>query len=103
VAHVFAVNERDLPWFEYEAAIRVKALTKDQPGIPPVQFVEYAPDHCDPIHRHDVDEFFVVTEGALWLDDTVTEPGGLLFVPRDTEYALRAGAAGARFFRVVVP
>ena len=64
-------NEGHVPWFEYEKAIdaegraqiRVKALTLRAPGVPPVQYVEYAPGHTDPMHSHDTDEFFIVTEG----------------------------------------
>jgi quercetin dioxygenase-like cupin family protein len=99
---IFRINEQDVPWFEYDAAIRVKALTRNVPGVPPVQFVEYAPGHTDPVHRHDTDEFFIVTEGELFLDDALNGPGSVVFIPRHTEYAVRAGDEGVRYFRVVV-
>ena len=102
MAAIFRINESDVPWFEYEKAIRVKALTRNVAGVPPVQFVEYGPGHTDPMHSHDTDEFFIVTEGELYVDDTANGPGSVVFIPRDTEYAVRAGDAGVRYFRVVV-
>ena len=45
----------------------------------------------------------VVTDGELWLDDTPSGPGSIVFIPRDTDYSVRGGAEGVRFFRVVVP
>jgi quercetin dioxygenase-like cupin family protein len=102
VAAIFRINESDVPWFEYEKAIRVKALTRNVAGVPPVQFVEYGPGHTDPMHSHDTDEFFIVTEGELYVDDTANGPGSVVFIPRGTEYAVRAGDAGVRYFRVVV-
>jgi len=110
VAEIFCVNHNDVPWFEYEKAvdaegraqIRVKALTLRARGVPPVQYVEYAPGHTDPMHTHDTDEFFIVTEGELWLGDDENGPGSIMFIPRDTEYAVRAGDRGARYYRIVV-
>ena len=67
-----------------------------------MQFVEYAPGTTDPVHRHEVDEFFIVTEGSIWLDDVESGVGSVVFIPRDTDYAVRAGEIGARYFRVVV-
>jgi quercetin dioxygenase-like cupin family protein len=107
---IFQVDANDLPWIEYNEAldadgraqIRVKALTMHQPEIPPVQFVEYAPGHADPMHSHKTDEFFIVTEGSVLLGDVESGVGSVVFVPRDTEYAVRAGDQGARYFRVVV-
>jgi quercetin dioxygenase-like cupin family protein len=110
VGAIFCVNHNDLPWFEFAEAgddgtranVRVKALTRDEAGIPPVQYIDYAPGHTDPVHSHDTDEFFIVTEGELWLDDVANGVGSVVFIPRDTEYAVRAGPAGVRYFRVVV-
>jgi quercetin dioxygenase-like cupin family protein len=110
VGDIFQVDANDLPWIEYNEAldadgraqIRVKALTMDQPDIPPVQFVEYAPGHTDPMHSHKTDEFFIVTEGSVLLGDVESGAGSVVFVPRNTEYAVRAGDNGARYFRVVV-
>ena len=108
---IFRVNEHDLPWVEYQESadddgnvrIRVKALTLGTPDVPPVQFVEYAPGHVDPVHSHTTDEFFIVTEGSLWLEGNESPAGSVVFVPRGTDYAVRAGENGARYFRVVVP
>jgi quercetin dioxygenase-like cupin family protein len=110
VGEIFQINHNDLPWYEYEEAldadgrpqIRVKALTVGEKEIPPVQFVEYAAGTTDPVHRHEVDEFFIVTEGSIWLDDVESGVGSVVFIPRDTDYAVRAGESGARYFRVVV-
>jgi quercetin dioxygenase-like cupin family protein len=110
VGDIFQVDANDLPWIEYNEAldadgraqIRVKALTMGQPEIPPVQFVEYAPGHTDPMHSHKTDEFFIVTEGSVLLGDVESGAGSVVFVPRNTEYAVRAGDNGATYFRVVV-
>jgi len=109
VGDIFQIDEHDLPWSEYDgrdgavdATIRYKALTLGTKGVPPVQYVEYAPGVADPVHSHTTGEFFVVTDGELWLDDTCNGPGSVIFVPRDTDYAVRSGDEGARFFRVVV-
>ena len=101
---IFRINEGDVPWFDYEPEIRVKGLTRDQPGVPSAQYVEYGPHHTDPMHSHDTDEVFVVTDGELWLEglDHGSGPGSLVFIPRETEYAVRAGANGVRYFRIVV-
>jgi quercetin dioxygenase-like cupin family protein len=110
VGEIFQVNERDVPWAEYaeagdgeRALIRYKALTMHDPDVPPVQYVEYAPGHADPVHHHRTGEFLVVTDGTLWLDDTPSGAGSVVFIPRDTDYSVRGGDEGVRFFRVVVP
>ena len=104
---IFIVNEGDLAWSDYAsdtgpADIRYKALTAGTRGVPPVQYIEYGPGQTDPVHRHDEDEFFIVTTGEMWLDDARTGPGGIVFIPADTDYAVRAGDEGVRYFRVVV-
>lgn len=104
---IFHVNESDLPWSDYEskdgpAAIRYKALTLGARGVPAVQYLEYGPGQTDPIHAHDTGEFFIVTSGEMWLDGERTGPGGVVFVPANTSYAVRAGDDGVRYFRVVV-
>ena len=106
---IYRIDHNDVPWFEYREdagtdgppPVRVKPLTRDQRGVPPVQFVEYAPGHEDPVHSHDTDEIFVVVEGEIWLEGTSNGPGSIVFIPRDTEYAVRAGTEGARYYRVV--
>jgi quercetin dioxygenase-like cupin family protein len=111
MAGIFRIDEHDMPWIEYTGSadpagyvgVRVKALTVHERDVPPMQYVEYAPGHTDPVHSHDVDEVFIVTEGELWLDDAASGPGSVVFIPHDTEYAVRAGGEGARFFRVVFP
>jgi quercetin dioxygenase-like cupin family protein len=105
VSRIFRANHNELPWFEYENAIRVKALTRsaEGDGVPPVQYIEYAAGHVDPLHSHDTDEFFIVVDGELWLDDdSENRPGSVIFIPRHTQYAARAGANGAGFYRLVV-
>jgi quercetin dioxygenase-like cupin family protein len=67
-----------------------------------VQYVEYGPGHTDPMHQHKQDEFFIITAGSIWLDDVESGVGSVVFIPRSTEYAVRAGNEGARYFRVVV-
>jgi quercetin dioxygenase-like cupin family protein len=106
---IFRANAYDLPWFDYaesadddgRAQIRVKGVSYRNPDVPEVQYVEYAAGYTDPIHHHDTGEFFIVTEGSLWLDDVESGPGSVVFIPRDTDYAVRAGNEGVRYYRVV--
>ena len=106
---IFRVDEHDVPWAEYEVMgsdgsvpIRYKALTVDHPEVPPVQYVEYAPGHADPVHRHRTGEVLVVTDGELWLDGVRNGPGSIVFIPSDFDYSVSSGKEGVRFFRVVV-
>ncbi len=104
---IFTVNQGDLPWSDYRAAdgtaaIRVKALTKEATEAPSMQYIEYGPGQADSVHQHDTGEVFIVTEGELWIDDSRVGPGGLIFIPADTDYAVRAGDEVTRYFRVVV-
>ena len=112
MGEILRIDEHDLPWSEHlptgvrdgRANVRVKPLDGRGTGAPPMQYVEYAPGHADHVHRHDTGEVFLVTEGEVRLDDGPPNgPGTVLYVPRDTDYAMRAGPAGVRFFRIVVP
>ena len=105
---LFHADQADLDWAQYggtdgSGKIRFKALTEGIDTATRVQFIEYAPDHSDPVHQHDEGEVFVVTEGELWVNEARNGPGSIICIPRDTDYAVRSGAEGARFFRVVVP
>jgi quercetin dioxygenase-like cupin family protein len=109
---ILRIDEHDLPWAEYaptgvadgRANVRVKALTAPGSGAPRMQYVEYAPGHADHVHRHDTGELFLVTEGAFTLEDgSANGPGSVVYIPRGTDYAMRAGADGVRFFRIIVP
>ncbi|HEX4492079.1 MAG TPA: hypothetical protein VH914_12805 [Acidimicrobiia bacterium] len=110
MAAIVRVDEHDLPWFEYRDAahgdgpspVRVKALTHGTADAPSVQFVEYAARHEDPVHHHDTGEVMVIIEGELWLEGCANGAGSIVYIPRDLDYALRAGDDGARFFRIVV-
>jgi quercetin dioxygenase-like cupin family protein len=105
---IYRVDQADVPWFEYQdeawdgpPPIRVKPLTRGHEGVPPVQFVEYAAGHEDPMHSHDTDEIFLVVEGEIQLEGISNGPGNIVFVPRDTQYAVKAGPEGARYYRIV--
>jgi hypothetical protein len=106
---IFSINEGDLAWSPYvdprgaPSEIRFKALTLNAPDVPPVQYLEYGPGQTDPVHSHATGEFFIVTHGELWLADVRTGPAGIIYIPRHTDYSVRAGPDGARYFRVVVP
>ena len=108
MGEVFRIDPADLDWSMYEGKngrgkIRFKPLTLGVETVTRVQYIEYAPDHSDPVHRHDEGEVFIVAEGELWLGDQRNGPGSIVCIPRDTDYAVRSGKEGARFFRVVVP
>ena len=103
---IFHVNEGDLPWSQYEsdgaqADIRFKALTYGAAGVPSVQYIEYGPGQTDPVHQHDVGEFFIVTTGEMSIDGAILEEGGITFIPAHTDYAVKAGEKGVRYFRIV--
>ena len=105
---IFHADQADLDWSHYGGGdgagkIRFKALTEGVDTATRVQFIEYAPDHSDPVHQHGEGEAFVVVEGELWVNDARNGPGSIICIPRDTDYAVRSGPDGARFFRVVVP
>ena len=105
MAAIVRVDEHDLPWADYTGTapgiVRFKALTPHGSGAPSVVYVDYAPGHRDGVHRHDEDEVFLVTDGEVAIGDTVNGPGSMVFIPRDTEYEMFAGAEGVRFFRIV--
>jgi quercetin dioxygenase-like cupin family protein len=104
---IFSADQSETPWAQYGGAdgdgnIRFKALTEGVDTATRVQYIEYAPNHSEPVHQHGEGEVFVVAEGELWVNDARNGPGSIICIPRDTDYAVRSGAEGARFFRVVV-
>jgi quercetin dioxygenase-like cupin family protein len=104
---IFHVNPSDLEWSSYSstegpADIRFKALTLGRRDVPGVQYIEYGPGQTDPVHHHDVGEFFIVRTGHLWVNDERVVEGGVVFVPPDVDYRVRAGAEGVEYFRIVV-
>src|SRR5205823_5366164 len=76
---IFHVNEGALAWSDYRsdsgpAAIRYKALTAGASDVPPVQYIEYGPGETDAVHQHEIGEFFILTSGEMWLDNTKAGP-----------------------------
>jgi quercetin dioxygenase-like cupin family protein len=104
MASIYRINESDLTWFDFEPGIRVKPLTRGRSDLPSMQYLEYGPGHTDPVHSHDTDEVFIVITGELRLEgiEGSSGPGGVVFIPRDTPYAVSCGPEGVRYFRVVV-
>jgi len=105
---ILCADTGEMDWSVYGGAegpgkIRFKALTPGGESFTRVQFIEYSPEHGDPVHRHDEGEVFIITEGELWLDGIRWGPGSVVCIPREVDYAVRSGPEGARFFRVVVP
>jgi quercetin dioxygenase-like cupin family protein len=111
MGEIFQIDEHDIPWSDYgevgddssRASIRFKALTFPRTDVPPVQYVDYAPGHEDPVHSHDTGEVMIIISGKLHLGETTSGPGSAVYVPKDTNYAIRAGDEGVRYFRIVVP
>ncbi len=104
---IFHANPADLDWSSYAsdsgpAAIRYKALTVGAAGVPGVQYIEYGPGQTDPVHHHDVGEFFIVASGDMWVNDEPVAKGGVVFIPADADYRVRAGERGVEYFRLVV-
>ncbi|HLN15585.1 MAG TPA: hypothetical protein VK277_02420 [Acidimicrobiales bacterium] len=108
VTRTFRVNERDIDWVAFKDGggtiadgVRFKALTRGEEGVPPMQFVSYPPGHSDPPHEHETGEVMVVVSGSVNLDGVESGPGSVLFVAKETTYALVAGDEGAVFYRIV--
>jgi quercetin dioxygenase-like cupin family protein len=106
MASIVRVDEKDLPWAEFEGTppgrIRFKTINPRGGAAPPVQYVEYAPGHADRVHSHDEGEVFFITAGEVSVGGTVSGPGSVIYVPPGVEYAMRGGDEGVRFFRIVV-
>jgi quercetin dioxygenase-like cupin family protein len=104
MASIFRITEGDLTWLDVEPGIRVKALTRGHADVPSMQYIEYGPGHTDPVHSHETDEVFVVIAGELRVEgmEGCSGPGAVVFIPRDTPYAVSGGPEGARYFRLVV-
>jgi quercetin dioxygenase-like cupin family protein len=108
---IFHVDEKDISWAEFRdgpdaqtsPAIRFKSLNARRTDVPPMQYVEYPPGYEDPVHRHETGEVLIVTAGEFHLDGITSAAGAAVYVPRDTDYSLRSGDEGVRFFRIVVP
>jgi quercetin dioxygenase-like cupin family protein len=98
---IVTADEQAVPWSSYDEAIRYKALTSGLDGVPGVGYIEYAPGHSDSVHHHKVAELFIVDSGEMWLSDERYGPGSVVFIPANTDYAVRAGDEGVRYFRVV--
>ena len=104
---IFCADQGDTEWSTYGGSdghgkIRFKALTQGIETFTRVQYIAYAPNHGDPVHRHEEGEVFIITAGELWLDGRRNGPGSVVCIPSGTDYAVRSGADGATFFRVVV-
>jgi hypothetical protein len=70
-------------------------------GFPQVHLTEYEPHHEEPRHRHPEDEVLTIFEGEIEVEGQVHKAPSVLYVGRGTLYGpLKAGAAGAKFFRV---
>jgi quercetin dioxygenase-like cupin family protein len=121
VSEIFRVDEAAVPWVGYRdhgeravsggpdgppaSAVRFKALSHLGTDVPSMQYVDYPPDHLDPVHSHDTGEWLILTEGEMWMEgdaETVSRAGSAVYVPKDTPYAIHSGRQGVRFFRIVV-
>lgn len=111
---VTVIRDQDKPWQEVpagwagkakpgEPAVFYKSLLQSQPGLPNMQRSRFEPHHFEPPHTHAEDEVIYLLAGGLAFGDQSLTAGDALYVPRDTRYSLRAGAAGAEFFRVGLP
>jgi mannose-6-phosphate isomerase-like protein (cupin superfamily) len=86
-----------------EPRVIYKMLMPRAAGLPNLQRSRYEPHHFEPPHSHAEDEVLYLLQGELAFGDQMLGLGDALFVPRNTRYSLRAGAAGAEFVRVGLP
>ena len=99
---IFQNSADDVEWGTYkDSGIRYKGLTTGKDGVPGVGYIEYPAGYSDSVHSHNVDELMLIVAGELAVDGASQGPGGVIFVPANTDYALKAGPAGATYFRVV--
>jgi hypothetical protein len=82
-------------------AIRYRTVMPGGDGLPQVHLTEYEPGHVEPRHRHPEDEVLTIFEGELIIEGQSHPAPSVLYVSRGALYGpLKAGAAGAKFFRV---
>ena len=86
-----------------EPKVVFKTLLERAPGVLNMQRARYEPHHFEPPHSHAEDEVIYLLDGFLDLGKTRLDTGDAIYVPKDTRYSLRAGAAGAEFLRVGLP
>ncbi len=99
---IFETSTDEVEWGSYQdTGIRYKALTSGRDGVPGVGYIEYPPGYCDSVHSHNVGELILIVAGELSADGTPKGPGGVIYVPPNTDYAFKAGPEGATYFRVV--
>jgi quercetin dioxygenase-like cupin family protein len=111
---VVVVRDAEKPWREPpaewpgkarpgEPGVTYKSLMAPAPGRPNMQRTCFEPEHFEPPHSHPEDEVIYLLAGGLSFGDQSLGVGDALFIPKDTRYSLRAGAAGAEFVRVGLP
>ncbi len=115
MAQVMVIREADKDWREVSAdwpgrhkpgepkVIYKVLMERGEPGKPNMQRTSYEPQHFEPPHSHEEDEVLYLLGGELQFGDLTLGLGDALFVPKNTRYSLRAGAAGCEFVRVGLP
>jgi quercetin dioxygenase-like cupin family protein len=105
------VRDADLCWREVpaewpgrtaagEPKVVYKVLIDWNTGLPNMQRVRFEPHHFEPPHSHEEDEVIYLLQGDLSFGDQSLTQNDTLFIPKKTQYSLRAGEAGAEFVRV---
>jgi quercetin dioxygenase-like cupin family protein len=86
-----------------EPGVSYKMVMPPSPERPNVQRIRFDPDHFEPPHSHPEDEVIHLLAGSLKMGTEELVAGDALFIAKETRYSLRAGTAGAEFFRVGMP
>ncbi len=115
MSQVMVIRDADKDWQEVSAdwpgrhkpgeprVIYKVLMPRGVDGMPNMQRTTYEPDHFEPPHSHEESEVLYLIGGELMFGDQTLGFGDAIFVPANTRYSLRAGAAGCEFVRVGLP
>ena len=106
---IIAVDCETLDWLappgpkpaDYLPTLRYRAVLRGGDGLPQCQLTEYEPGHVEPRHRHPEDEVLTIFDGEIIIEGRSHRAPSVIYISRGALYGpLKAGPAGAKFFRV---